>query len=54
MLAAGMLDTNDPEDRQIRLILISAASLAVLGFVTVATAIAVMVSLNFNILNWME
>jgi hypothetical protein len=49
-----MLDTNDPEDRLIRMILISAGSAVVLGLISVATIIAVMVSMNFNILNWME
>lgn len=49
-----MLNTNDPEDRQIRVILLSAASVAVLGILTFATVIAVMISMNFNFLNWME
>jgi len=49
-----MLDTNDPEDRQIRLILLSAASAAVLGLLTSALVVAVMISMNFNILSWME
>ena len=49
-----MLDTNDPEDRQIRVILLSAASVLVLGFLSSAALLAVMISMNFNILNWME
>ncbi|MCK9589455.1 MAG: hypothetical protein WC076_13310 [Terrimicrobiaceae bacterium] len=49
-----MLDTKDPEDRQIRVILLSAASVAVLGILTTALVVAVMISMNFNILNWME
>jgi len=49
-----MLSTNDPEDRQIRIILLSTAAAAVCGFLFVATGIAVLVSMNFNILNWME
>ncbi len=49
-----MLDTSDPEDRQIRLTLISAATAAVLGLLTAATVVAVMISMNFNFLNWME
>lgn len=49
-----MLDTNDPEDRQIRVILLSAASVAVLGILTTTLVVAVMISMNFNILNWME
>lgn len=51
---AGMFNTEDPEDRQIRFILISGAVVAVLGFLFTALIIAVMVSMNFNILNWME
>jgi len=49
-----MLDTNDPEDRQIKVILLSAASVAVLGILTFAAVVAVMISMNFNFLNWME
>ncbi len=49
-----MLDTNDPEDRRIRVILISAASVAVLGLLATATVVAVMISANFNFLSWME
>lgn len=52
--SGDMLDTNDPEDRQIRVILISAAAVAVLGLLITATVVAVMVSANFNFLNWME
>jgi len=49
-----MLDPQNPEDRQIRVILLSAAGAAVLGILFVATVVAVMISANFNILNWME
>jgi hypothetical protein len=49
-----MLDTKDPEDRQIRVILISAASMAVVGFLAAAVVLAVMISTNFNLLDWME
>ncbi|MCX6969109.1 MAG: hypothetical protein NTV93_03020 [Verrucomicrobia bacterium] len=49
-----MLDTNDPEDRQIKVILLSAASAAVLGILAFAAVVEVMISLNFNFLNWME
>ena len=49
-----MLETNDPEDRRIRLILLSAAAMAVMGALTFAAVAAVMISMNFNILNWME
>jgi len=49
-----MLDSKDPEDRQIRLFLLIAATGAVVTFLAVALVITVMVSMNFNILNWME
>ncbi len=49
-----MLDTKDPEDRLIRMILIGAASVAVLGLVFTATVVAVLVSMNFNVMNWLE
>jgi len=49
-----MLDMNDPEDRQIRNILIALATGA-LGFVLVlALVITICVSANFNVLGWME
>lgn len=48
------MTAEEKEDRLIRTVLISAASAAVLGLIAVATVIAVMVSYNFNILNWME
>jgi hypothetical protein len=44
----------DPEDVFIRNLIISATSVAVVGLLTVGLAITVMVSANFNILNWME
>lgn len=46
--------SQDPEDRFIRNLLILAASGAAVGFLTVVTVVMVMVSANFNILNWME
>lgn len=46
--------SQDPGDRFIRNLLILAASGAAVGFLTVATVVMVMVSANFNILNWME
>lgn len=49
-----MMETQDPEDPLIRFILISAASVTVAGFLFSAATAAVLVSLNFNILNWME
>ncbi|MDX2080013.1 MAG: hypothetical protein SFU53_04455 [Terrimicrobiaceae bacterium] len=49
-----MLNPNDPEDRLIRWILISLGSAAVLGFVATATVVSILVSMNFNIMEWME
>jgi len=49
-----MQNTKDPEDKLIRVFLITAASGAVLTFILVALVITVMISYNFNILNWME
>lgn len=49
-----MPDTRDPEDRQIRLILLSAAVAAVVGVLVAGIVLTVMISTNFNILNWME
>jgi ABC-type branched-subunit amino acid transport system permease subunit len=49
-----MFDTSDPEDRRIRAILLAAAVAAVAGVLAAATTVAVMVSLNFNFLDWME
>jgi hypothetical protein len=46
--------TQDPEDRLIRWILIGLATGAVLTFLLVATVITVMISYNWNFLNWME
>lgn len=46
--------TRDPEDRFIRNLLILGSTGAVLGLLAVATIITVLVSANFNILNWME
>jgi hypothetical protein len=42
------------EDLLIKRLLIGGAVVSVVGFLVVATAIAVMVSANFNILEWME
>jgi hypothetical protein len=48
------MQTGDPQDQLIRTLLILGATGAVVGVLTAATAITVMVSANFNILNWME
>lgn len=44
----------EQEDRMIRSLLIILASGAILSAVVVATIITVMVSYNFNFLEWME
>lgn len=44
----------EKEDRLIRNVLLGAAALSVAALVVTATLIAVMVSFNFNILEWME
>jgi len=46
--------TQDPEDRFIRNLVILGSTGAVLGLLAVATVVTVLVSANFNILNWME
>lgn len=48
------MQTGDPQDQFIRNLIILGATGALVGLLTVATAITVMVSANFNILNWME
>ena len=49
-----MSDTIDAEDRLIRRILIAVPTVAVLGFLLTVVLITVMVSSNFNILEWVE
>jgi hypothetical protein len=49
-----MSQESEKEDRLIRALLIGGASAAVLGLIATATLVAVMISYNFNILNWME
>ncbi len=44
----------DPEDVFLRNMIIMASTAAVLGLLAVGTVVTVMVSANFNILNWME
>jgi hypothetical protein len=44
----------DPQDPLIRTILISAATLAVSGFLTAFLLVTVMLSDNFNFMNWLE
>ena len=49
-----MTEIRNAEDRKIRLILIGAASGAVIVFLTIALLITIMIANNFNILEWME
>ncbi len=49
-----MSDIQDAEDRLIRRILIAVPTVAALGFLVTVLVITVMVSSNFNILDWME
>lgn len=48
------MQTGDPEDKFIRNLIILAGVGAAVGLLTVATIVTVLVSANFNILNWME
>ena len=48
------MSEDTPEGQLIRSLVILASTGAVLGLLTVGTVITVMVSANFNILNWME
>ncbi len=50
----GMSEEIDKEDRLIRRILLGAATVAVTGFLVTAAIAAVMISANFNFLEWME
>jgi hypothetical protein len=49
-----MSEIQDPEDRLIRRILIAVPTVAVLGFLFTVLLITVMISYNFNILDWLE
>ena len=48
------MQTGDPVDAFIRNLIILAVTGAALSLLTVATIVTVLVSANFNILNWME
>jgi hypothetical protein len=49
-----MSAVQDPEDRLIRRILIAVPTVAVVGFLLTVLLITVMISYNFNILEWLE
>jgi hypothetical protein len=48
------MTSQDPEDVFIRNLILGAVSLALIGLLTLATAVTALVSANFNILEWME
>jgi hypothetical protein len=48
------MQTGGPEDTFIRNLIILAGAGAAIGLLAVATIVTVLVSANFNILNWME
>jgi hypothetical protein len=50
----AVMSERTPEDQLIRTLVILTSTGAVLGLLAVGTVITVMVSANFNILNWME
>lgn len=54
LYCSGMGEIQDDEDRLIRKILIAVPAVAVLGFLATVLLITVMVSCNFNILDWLE
>ena len=45
---------NDPQDPLIRMILISAACSAVLGFIATVLVVTAMISANWNFMQWLE
>jgi len=49
-----MAEIQDSEDRLIRNVLVIGSTVLVGGLILVAVTIAVMVSCNFNFLQWME
>ncbi|MBE2179923.1 MAG: hypothetical protein IAE97_05585 [Chthoniobacterales bacterium] len=48
------MEDTQSEDRLINALVIIASTVGMLGILTVGIVITVMVSANFNILNWME
>ena len=49
-----MSEIQDAEDRLIRRILIAIPTVVLLGFLVTVALITVMISYNFNILDWLE
>ena len=52
--SSRMTDAQEKEDRLIRRVLIALPVFALLGFLATVALVAVMISYNFNLLNWME
>lgn len=48
------MEKSSPEDRFIRNLILVASSAAVVGLLALGTVITVLVSANFNVLEWME
>ena len=46
--------TADPQDPIIRTVLISASVFAVLGFLSTVLIVTALISVNFNVMNWLE
>jgi hypothetical protein len=44
----------DQEDRQIRRLLIAGTAVAIAGLVGTVVGVAILISTNFNPLNWLE
>ena len=53
-ISRGMSEIQDAEDRLIRRILIAIPAVVLLGFLATVALITVMISYNFNILDWLE
>lgn len=49
-----MADTRDPEDLLIRRLLVSVPVFLVAGFLATVAIVVVMLSYNFNPMNWLE
>jgi hypothetical protein len=45
---------NDPQDPLIRMILLSAAFSAFMGFIATALVVTAMISANWNFMQWLE
>jgi hypothetical protein len=48
------MNQQDPEDQFIRALVLIASTAFAFGLIVVATLVTVLVSANFNVLEWME